>query len=384
MSTYRTVAFASTTQYYVTFAQSGLSSDALGTVVTVGSAAKVYGDLPFSEWVDNGGSVTYSFASPVASAGSPSAIRYRWDSTSGLSQTLQSNTFTVSAAGTVTGSYVTQFYVTFTQSGVGVDFSGTVMTVGGTDYNRDGHSDWYDSGASVAYSYASPLNVDAEKRYFKTSTDASPLAVSATTTITGVYKTQFYVTFDQSGSGVAPKVTYHINSSSDFQTTAEFSVWVDSGSSITYSYESLVAGASGTQYVLTGTSPASPQTVSAEFDVTGTYKTQYQLTVTSSYGTPGGGGYYDSGATAYATLTDGTVPGGAGTQYVFTSWGTDASGTNYAQSNAITMNAAKTATANWKTQYYLTVNDGGHSSAGGAGWYDAGVTAHYSVTSPSV
>jgi hypothetical protein len=31
-------------------------------------------------------------------------------------------------------------------------------------------------------------------------------------------------------------------------------------------------------------------------------------------------------------------------------------------------------------QYYLTVNNGGHGSTGGSDWYDAGFTAHASLT----
>jgi hypothetical protein len=106
------------------------------------------------------------------------------------------------------------------------------------------------------------------------------------------------------------------------------------------------------------------------------------LTVTSAYGTTTGAGWYSSGATAYAGLTSGTVSGGAGTQYVFTSWGSDASGTNYVQSNAITMSGPKTATAGWHTQYYLTVTSA-NGNPTGQGWYNAGASAPFSVTTPA-
>jgi hypothetical protein len=93
--------------------------------------------------------------------------------------------------------------------------------------------------------------------------------------------------------------------------------------------------------------------------VTANYVTQYHLTVVSPYGTPSGEGWYDSGATAYAMLETGIVNHGNGTRRVFTSWSGDASGTNYASSDPIVMNAAKTATANWKTEYQLTVRTSG-------------------------
>jgi hypothetical protein len=57
---------------------------------------------------------------------------------------------------------------------------------------------------------------------------------------------------------------------------------------------------------------------------------------------------------------------------MFTNWSGDASGDNYAQSNLITMNGPKTAVANWKTQYYLTVRTDppAITTIPGEGWYD--------------
>ncbi|MEM2352499.1 MAG: hypothetical protein QXT26_08845, partial [Thermoproteota archaeon] len=86
------------------------------------------------------------------------------------------------------------------------------------------------------------------------------------------------------------------------------------------------------------------------------YTPEYYLTVISPYGTVGGAGWYSNGSTAYATLDTGMVDHGNGTRRVFTHWSEDASGTNYAQSNPITMNESKTAIANWKTQYRLFVS----------------------------
>jgi len=87
---------------------------------------------------------------------------------------------------------------------------------------------------------------------------------------------------------------------------------------------------------------------------TASWTHQYYLTVTSPHGTTSGEGWYNAGATAYAGVSPLTVPGPAGVRYVFTHWSGAASGTT-SPSNPITMNAPKTATANWKTQYLLTV-----------------------------
>jgi len=139
-----------------------------------------------------------------------------------------------------------------------------------------------------------------------------------------------------------------------------------SGAMITAFVTSPWPGPSGTRYVCTGWTgtgsvPPSGVTSSVNFtitqnsSITWNWKTQYFLTVPSPYGTTGGEGWYDSGATAYATLDTGVIDQGNGTRRVFTNWSGDASGTNYAQSDPIQMNAPKTAIANWKAQYRLTV-----------------------------
>ncbi len=105
------------------------------------------------------------------------------------------------------------------------------------------------------------------------------------------------------------------------------------------------------------------------------WKTQYYLTVTSAYGTLGGEGWYDSGTTAYASVSPLTVLGPAGTRYLFTYWSVDASGSS-SPSDPIVMNGPKTAVANWKTQYYLTVTSGsgGVTNPSSSEWYDSGTT----------
>lgn len=161
------------------------------------------------------------------------------------------------------------------------------------------------------------------------------------------------------------------------------------GSEHTFEYHSPLVVDAGKRYVWTqtsGLSTAQSGTItvpSGGGTVTGYYKTQYYLTVISPYGTPGGEGWYDKDATAYATVTPLTVSGPAGFQYVFTHWGGDASGTT-SPSNPITMDAPKTAIANWKTRYYLTVRTDppGIVTIPGEGWYDASFGV--SLTAPSV
>jgi hypothetical protein len=118
--------------------------------------------------------------------------------------------------------------------------------------------------------------------------------------------------------------------------------------------------------------------------VTANYVMQYYLAMMSLYGTGSGEGWYDTGATAYASLNTGLVDHANGTRRAFVSWSGDASGTNYAQSNAILMNSPKTAYANWKTQYYLTINTDPPriTSIAGEGWYDE--SANVTLNAPPV
>lgn len=104
---------------------------------------------------------------------------------------------------------------------------------------------------------------------------------------------------------------------------------------------------------------------------------QNYLTVISPYGTPGGQGWYNAGKTAYASVSTGVVDHGNGTRHVFSSWNQDASGANYVQSNPILMNGPKTAMANWKTQYLLTVrtNPENITTIPGEGWHNSSTNA---------
>jgi lysophospholipase L1-like esterase len=76
------------------------------------------------------------------------------------------------------------------------------------------------------------------------------------------------------------------------------------------------------------------------------WKTQYYLTVSSTYGNAAGTGWYDAGASAYASVSPTTVVSAGGTQYSFTGWSGSASGSS-SNSNALIMDSPKTAMANW-------------------------------------
>jgi hypothetical protein len=109
-------------QYLVTLAQSGLSSAATGNVLTVNGQTETYSSLPYSIWVTSGGTVAYSFNSIVAA--SVTGEQFRLNSVTGSSSPI-----TVSGAITITGNYVPQYQVTFSQTGLDSSATRTVVTV---------------------------------------------------------------------------------------------------------------------------------------------------------------------------------------------------------------------------------------------------------------
>jgi hypothetical protein len=108
------------------------------------------------------------------------------------------------------------------------------------------------------------------------------------------------------------------------------------------------------------------------------------LQVISPYDTPSGRGWYYNGTTAFASLADGNFSFNNGTRRFFIQWGGDASGTNYQKSDPILMNQNKTAVAQWKTQYYLTVGTvpSGLVVIPGQDWYDE--NQKVTLTAPAV
>ncbi|MEM2465893.1 MAG: PKD domain-containing protein [Candidatus Bathyarchaeia archaeon] len=194
----------------------------------------------------------------------------------------------------------------------------------------------------------------------------------------------------------APITKYYLDVEIDPEgvTTIYGEGWYDEGTKVTLAAPDIVQVSLGMRYKFSywdvdgKTQGTGINTITvimnANHVATAHYIMEYYLTVISPFGRVGGEGWYQSGATAYATLNTGLVDHGNGTRRVFVSWSGDASGTNYALSGPITMNAPKIAIANWKTQYLLTVvtdpvgispqptrNPAGEAERLNSWWYDA-------------
>ncbi len=358
--------------YLVTFEQMGLDATANSVVIAVNGVPKNFGDLPFSFWADEGATVTYSYNNTVSS--STSGKRFRLDIMTG-----QPSPITVTGYATVIGNYKTQHQITFDQTGVGVDYLETVVTIDGTGYEITDlpESFWWDKDSAHSFSFQSPLVVDAGKRYVWTSTTGLSTLQSDTLTITssgsviGNYtvQAQYEITFDQTGVNTDFTGTVVVIDGNNYGVdTLPVSFFWDAGSIHSFAFQSpLVVTPNAKKYVWTSTSGLSPLqtssiTVSTSGSVTGNYKTQYYLTLETSpsgVATPSGEGWYNAGTPA-SISTDEFVPGGS--RYRFTGWTTgdmsEITDPN-SPSTTVLMDEAKTVTANYVLQYQVTFTQTG-------------------------
>ncbi len=90
--------------------------------------------------------------------------------------------------------------------------------------------------------------------------------------------------------------------------------------------------------------------------------------------------WYSQGASASIASVPTEVLSGSGTKYVFRSWLVDGSSRS-SNGFSVTMDAPHTVIARYDTAYYLTVQSQ-YGNPQGEGWYAAGTTAVFSVTSP--
>ncbi|MCJ7768849.1 cohesin domain-containing protein, partial [Candidatus Bathyarchaeota archaeon] len=179
----------------------------------------------------------------------------------------------------------TKAQVAFTQTGVGSEFAGAVVSIDEVNYTRTGMplSFTWDIGSNHSFAYQSPLVVSANaKRYVWNSTSgplplpSGTINVTAPQTVTGNYETQYYLT---------------VNSTYDSPNPT--SGWYEENASIATSVTSVVSGPTGTRYVCTGWTgtgsvPSSGGNSSFSFvinqssSIAWNWKTQYLLTVSTS------------------------------------------------------------------------------------------------------
>ena len=334
---------------------------------------------PGGEGWYNASTTAYATITPLVVSG-PAGVQYVFTGWSGdaTGSTSPSDPITMDGPKTAVANWKTQYLVTFNQTGLDANATGTVVTVNGSAkaFGDLPFAWWVDNCSWVEYSYSvlvSSLDPNENFTLIDVTGPASPFHVGSQVTVTGNYQSQFQYYLDVSSDyGTPGGIGWYDNGTTAYVTLA--TDIIDHGNGTRRVFTHWSGDASGTDY-----SQSNPITMDSNKTAIANWKTQYYLDVPSPYGTPGGEGWYDSGSTPNATLDTGIIDHGNGTRRVFTQWGGDASGTNYAQSDPITMDGPKTATANWKTQYYLTVSSA-HGTPGGEGWYNASDTAYATIT----
>ncbi len=261
-------------QYKVTFKQRGIDSSAgSNMVLTVGSVTYRYYSLPTGIWIDSG--TTFSWSSPIS--GGPGK-QFVLTGSSGL-------TSPITAPGTATGAYKTQFQLKVTSA------HGSTQPISGT---------WFDSGTVVKVSVNSPADQSGGTRYRCTGwssgtgsvltsglTTSFTFKINAPSSLTWNWVAQYQVTFDALGNVKADSPVPIVIVNGVFQ-RVPFTLWVDSGTRISYSFISPIPSYSSPneRYVwsstsgLGQTSRTNTFTVNAPGTIFGTYMTQHKVTIT--------------------------------------------------------------------------------------------------------
>ena len=164
-----------------------------------------------------------------------------------------------------------------------------------------------------------------------------------------------------------------------------------SGSSASFSVtQSTVQVSSNARYVFdhwsgdySGAGTSGTVTVNNAMTVTAEYQLQYYLSVNAqpqNAPVPQSAGWYNAGTTA-TVQNGGQTIGDSSSRLVFQGWSVDGAAPQSGSTLSLVMNAPHTATSVYGQQYYLNVqSDQGVPT--GSGWYDAGSTAQFSVSTP--
>ena len=118
------------------------------------------------------------------------------------------------------------------------------------------------------------------------------------------------------------------------------------------------------------------------------YNQQYQLTLNANPSTlsnaVSGGGQFTQGSSASFTANQNIIQVSQDTRYIFSNWTGDYSGSGL--TGSVTMNAAKTVTAVYQLQYYLSLNTQPSNvpPLQGSGWFNASTSTVISIPSQVV
>ena len=333
-------------QYQVALGVSGLSSDALGTVLTEGGLNTTISGLPANMWVASGSSLSFAFTPTISS--NTAGKQFVLPSVNGSSPLIAQGPTTVLAV------YKTQYYLTII-----------------SPYNTASGSGWYDAGTSAtAILNSTTVAVSSGEQYgfvgwtgnaSGTLQQSDPIVMNQPETATANWNTQYPVVFNV--SGINPDFSGDaliVNGTSYSQ--AGFQIWANKGDVYTFSYlPQLLVNSNSIQYLLTGingNNTASAISVSGAINVSGNYVTQYYLSITAADGSSSElSGWYYNGTSVTDSVTP-IISTGFLTQIVCTGWLGTGSIPALGNSASVTfaISAPSSINWNWKNQYLVSLN----------------------------
>ncbi len=161
----------------------------------------------------------------------------------------------------------------------------------------------------------------------------------------------------------------------DYTSPPAAQLWVP-GSTHTMTIPDVVDVNSDARYIFIGWNDGNTsvnRTISKGSYVTN-YRHEYLFTVTSPYGVTTGTGWYRDGSIASFSVT--TSVETTYTRRTFTGWSGDF--TESSSTGSLIMDAPKTVTAIWRTEYLLVISSE-YNEPVGAGWYDEGQAVNISI-----
>ncbi len=306
-------------------------------------------------WYPAGVYAPVAVDSPADESGGTRYRFDRWDGGAfGKAQNEAVNSVLMDGPKTVRALWITQYYVTVS-----------------SPYGAPIGSGWYDSGAIASFSINSLIGVGPGTRRVFTgwsgdnqgTNPGGTIAVTRPITVVATWKTQHWVTVENSGGQVDQE-----------------SLWVDEGSTITITASSPAAVIEKrTRLVFVSWSGSSTSTelkvtvlVNAPVTIKANWKTQYYFSISTPLSQARGEGWYDAGTLASFGVIETRVPSGflgwLGVSNVFQHWTGDVA-TEQA-SGSVLMDSPKVITAVWGMDYTSLYVIGGviSISAVGVAW----------------
>jgi len=183
-------------QCKVVFSQTGLDSSAVTTVVSINGVPKTYSQLPNVFWIDNGNVIMFSYNETVSSSTTGKNFVLK-DVTGPTSPIMVASPFTV------TGNYVTQYYLIVTSP-----YDSPTPTSG-----------WFDTGTLITASVTSPWPGPTGVQQVCTgwtgtgsvpasgSTASMTFTINMPSSITWTWETQYKLTVKTDQPGLSPGPT---------------------------------------------------------------------------------------------------------------------------------------------------------------------------------